>query len=372
MARYFTPTPSQYVSQFVPPNLELMYKVGQEQAANDSALLDNLDKSESELTVKGGMYTDKEHAAQINKNIKDNLTQIRDAFYSGKVDSYQAARAMNRLKNEVANDKAYNLYKLDEAYTKSASNQIASGKWNNALGVRRNGINVFDARNGQMSINYKINPNSETEESLAELYNVQGAGEFEKEHEHFVKQASVPKMIEAMEKSGYSVEYTTVNGQEIPVFVNSVTGTKTKGITADVVKNYAKQYAAQEWANSTDKPSVEYMRRAGESIEDYEERLSNLIMPGITDVDITNRKNASPMSTGEGSSITLDKLFNPEIVDGNIEATDSETLLKSEDLPDIAKSLFKINDDKITTKSALELAMEEWVANPKEYLKKAK
>jgi hypothetical protein len=372
MARYFTPTPSQYVSQFVPPNLELMYKVGQEQAANDSAVLDSLDKGESELTVKGGMYTDKNHAAQINKNIKDNLTQIRDAFYSGKVDSFQAARAMNRLKNEVANDKAYNLYKLDEAYTKSASNQIASGKWNNGLGVQRNGVNVFDARNGEMKINYKIDPNADSDESIAELYNIQGAGEFEKEHQHFTQQASVPKMIEAWEKSGYGVEFTEVNGQKIPVFVNKTSGAKTKGVMKDLVRMYAKQYADKEWDNSTDKPSLEYMRRAGESKQSYEDRLTNLIMPGITDMDVTSKTSASPFNLGNGEDINLDNLFKTEIVDGNIEAKESEELLKSEDLPEIAKGLFKINSDgKITTKTALELAEEEWATDPKGYLQKA-
>lgn len=300
MARYFTPTPSQYVSQFVPPNLELMYKVGQEQAANDSALLDNLDKSESELTVKGGMYTDKEHAAQINKNIKDNLTQIRDAFYSGKVDSYQAARAMNRLKNEVANDKAYNLYKLDEAYTKSASNQIASGKWNNALGVRRNGINVFDARNGQMSINYKINPNSETEESLAELYNVQGAGEFVKEHAEIYSQIKPLINEKLIEKYG-TYEILTDKKTGLPIFKTTDGVDITQEVNKNILEPMMRDYAYQNY-NSLDKPSVEYMRRSGENEEDYTKRLlDSFIGYGVYDKQF-GKIHYSPLNTGNGNS----------------------------------------------------------------------
>ena len=60
MARYFTPTPSQYISQFVPPNLDLMYKVGQELAAQDSLVTDAINKAKSEWQVEGGMFTDKE------------------------------------------------------------------------------------------------------------------------------------------------------------------------------------------------------------------------------------------------------------------------------------------------------------------------
>lgn len=306
MARYFTPTPQQYISQFVPPNLELMYKVGQERAAQDALVTDALDKAKSELQVQGGMFTDKEKATQVNENINSNINAITDAFYSGKVDSFQAARAIIRLQTEVKNNKEYKLYKLDEAYTKAMAPEIAKGKFNNALGVVRNGVNVIDARNG-LKVNYKIDPDSETEESLAEAYNWAGAGEFEKEHAHFTQQASIPKIISAMEKAGYGVDNSNPN---MPVFYNYKEREKITGITKDVVKEYAKQYANMEWDNTTDKPSVEYMRRAGESKEDYVNRLTNLIMPGVTNIDITKERHGSPL-TSDKQSPNTDPNFYP-------------------------------------------------------------
>jgi hypothetical protein len=352
MARYFTPTPSQYISQFVPPNLDLMYKVGQERAAQDSLVTDAINKAKSEWQVEGGMFTDKEKAAQINNNINSNLDTITEAFYSGNIDSFQAARAINRLQNEVKNNKEYKLYKLDEAFTKSAAPAIAQGKFNNALGVVRNGINVIDARGG-LKVNYKIDPNNETEESLAEAYNWAGAGEFEKEHQHFVQQASVPKIISVMENAGYGVDNTNPN---MPVFYNYKTGEKIKGITKDAVKKYAEQYANMEWNNSTDKPSVEYMRRAGETKDNYVDRLTNLIMPGTTDRDITNQMQGSPMSDPSKTNFTLDDLYEPSTVPANTENVSAKTYLNSDNVPEIAKKFLKVDDGKIIAKSAYEIS----------------
>jgi hypothetical protein len=294
MARYFTPTPSQYISQFVPPDLDLMYKVGQEKAANDAAITDSLDKADQEWKVKGGIFTNKQDAELFNQETEANLSKIKDAFYTGSIDSFQAARAINRLQGVVKNNPKYRLYKLDEKLTESIMPNLVSGKLNEAIGVPLgNGLNSIDLRGGQLKVNTQIDPNSTTEEQLANLYNAQTPGDFAKDHPDFIQQASVPKIISAAENAGYKVDKSN---PDMPVFVNYKTGHKIKGITKETVRPFAKKYAEENYY-STSRESVEYMRRAGETVDDYTDRLTSLIMYGITDKDITRDIKGSPMST---------------------------------------------------------------------------
>lgn len=299
MARYFTPTPSQYISQFVPPDLDLMYKVGQEKAANDAAITDSLDKADQEWKVKGGIFTNKQDAELFNQETEANLSKIKDAFYTGSIDAFQAARAINRLQGVVKNNPKYRLYKLDEKLTEGIMPNLVSGKLNQAIGVPLgNGLNSIDLRGGQLKVNTQIDPNSTTEEQLANLYNAQTPGDFAKDHPDFIQQASLPKIIDAAEKSGYRVDRSNPN---MPVFVNYKTGHTIKGITKETVRPFAKKYAEENYY-STSRESVEYMRRAGETVDDYADRLSSLIMDGITDKNVIYDVKGSPMSTGDGNS----------------------------------------------------------------------
>lgn len=301
MARYFNPTPSQYVSQFVPPNLDLMYKVAQEKAANDAALSDSLDKAEQDWKVKGGLFTNKQDAELFNQEVESNLSKIRDNFYSGNMDSFQASRALNRLQNVVKNNNKYRLYKLDEQYTKALQPKLVSGELNEALGVPvGGGRNSIDLRGGQLIVNAEIDPNATSEEQLGTWYNAQIPGDFAKEHPDFMHQASIPKIVEKLTKanSNYRLETKTgPNGEIIPIMVNRSNNKEVKGIIEEEVLKYANKYALENY-NSTSRQSVDYMRRAGETVNDYAKRLASLIMPGITDVQQSSSTSANIWESG--------------------------------------------------------------------------
>jgi hypothetical protein len=311
MARYFTPTPSQYISQFVPPDLDLMYKVGQEKAANDAAITDSLDKADQEWKVKGGIFTNKQDAELFNQETEANLSKIKDAFYTGSIDSFQAARAINRLQGVVKNNKRYRLYKLDEELTnKNLLPNLAAGKLNNALGVNINGVNTIDLRGGDLKVNAKIDPNSTTEEQLGTWYNMQTPGELDKDHVAFIQQASKDKVIEyTAAKNGYGIKYVTdpSTKDKIPVFYNAKGDFVKTGIDRNDVKNYAISYSNTEWEKGSDKQSVDYLKRAGFDKDYYAERLTDLIMPGVSNVKDDRSISASPMSTGDGDGNNKNK-----------------------------------------------------------------
>jgi hypothetical protein len=65
--RYFNPTPQQYKSQFVPPDLELMYKVGQERALEDAKADALMGSLESEYLINDkGIYSKDEDVKRVN------------------------------------------------------------------------------------------------------------------------------------------------------------------------------------------------------------------------------------------------------------------------------------------------------------------
>lgn len=270
MARYFTPTPSQYISQFVPPNLDLMYKVGQEKASMDAALTDSLDKAESDWTVKGGLFSNKNDVNLFNEEVKTNLNKIRDAFYNDQIDAPQAARALNRLQNTVKTNNKYTLYKLDEAMTKDFVSKLPTGVYNQGLGVKlNNGLNSIDLRDGKLAPNAQIDPTTTSIEQLSNWYNVTNPGEFVKEHEEIYKQIN-PILTQAYPNEGYRIISDPNTGALI--MVNKNEEYITKEISKEILRPYIHNYAKQNY-NSTNKPSVEYMRREGKNEYDYENKL---------------------------------------------------------------------------------------------------
>jgi hypothetical protein len=304
MARYFNPTPSQYVSQFVPPNLDLMYKVAQEKAANDAALSDSLDKAEQDWKVKGGLFTNKQDAELFNQEVESNLSKIKDNFYSGNMDSFQASRALNRLQNVVKNNNKYRLYKLDEQYTKALQPSLAAGKLNEGLGVNiGGGKNSIDLRGGQLIVNTQIDPNATSEEQLATWYNAQTPGDFVNDHKEIYEQFK-PRINEALTKNyGNKAGFTTIAGK--PVFYDGSGKDITKEVTEKMMLPLVINYARENY-NKTSKPSVEYMRREGLNEIDYAKRILNSFLGyGVYEQQMGDI-NYSPISTGSDKEEKID------------------------------------------------------------------
>lgn len=295
--RYFQPTLKDYTSSFVPTELpfELMLKsLDNKQAAYDKAQAD-IDSANELFNIGSPMYFKQSDIDNHVNQFKKEYEQLASDFASNKLNPTTASRSLVNLKRKFDNNPLTKLYKTEAALAAQDRQNMLKPEMRSAIGSNYNNGNI-----------QYINPNETTLDDLSRIHNYQTPGDFVKDHSAEYSMIH-PQITEAIKRSGYGFTIDKKTG--IPIFTDTKGADVTKEVNETILKPYFDRFALENYENS-DKQSVDYMRRSGQSVKDYADRLrTSYLGYGVYDKEFA-KTDYQPVK-GDGSGNGLNNM-NPE------------------------------------------------------------
>jgi hypothetical protein len=248
--RFFQPTPTQYIPQYTPLNLELMNQTLDAREQDDLKAEDLLSQSENDLRVKGGLYSKPEEVQQVNDYLQSNISNVAEKFHSGELNAKEAVLNINKLKTFYNTHPSVQFFKADEKLTDATKTAMVQGKLNNAVSPNATYFNK------QLKINRPVSW-KEGEENLSTAYNFITPSSISDENNY-------GKHYNALKASSIAEEYAGQNGLQLkrnadnmPYIVNQTTGQIDEILTWQMVYDLGKQLAKNELPNSST-PYIQY------------------------------------------------------------------------------------------------------------------
>ncbi len=248
--RFFQPTPTQYIPQYTPLNLELMNQTLDAKEQDDLKAEDLLSQSENDLRVKGGLYSKPEEVQQVNDYLQSNISNVAEKFHSGDLNAREAVMNINRLKTFYNTHPSVQFFKADEKLADATKTAMVQGKLNNAVSPNATYFNK------QLKINRPVSW-KEGEENLSTAYNFITPSSISDENNY-------GKHYNALKASSIAEEYAGQNGltlgrnaDNVPYIVNQTTGKIDEELTWQMVYDLGKRLSKNELPNSST-PYVQY------------------------------------------------------------------------------------------------------------------
>jgi hypothetical protein len=242
--RFFQPTPTQYVPQYTPLNLELMKQTLDAREMQDLKAEDALAEAANSLVVKGGMYTKPEEVEEVNNYLQSNINNVAQKLHAGEIDAKDAVLNINRLKTFYNTHPSVQFFKEDENLTNVTRTAMTQGKLNNAISP---GATYFD---NQLKINRPISW-KEGKESLANAYNFKTPTSIDAEQNYGKRYADIkPSSLiqEYANQNGFTFQRDSATG--LPLVIDKKTGTVNEQVTWQMLYDAGLTMAPDELKNS--------------------------------------------------------------------------------------------------------------------------
>ena len=242
--RFFQPTPTQYIPQYTPLNLELMKQTLDAREMQDLKAEDALAEAANSLVVKGGMYTKPEEIEEVNNYLQSNINNVAQKLHAGDIDAKDAVLNINRLKTFYNTHPSVQFFKEDENLTNLTRTAMTQGKLNNAVSP---GATYFD---NQLKINRPISW-KEGKESLANAYNFKTPTSIDAEQNYGKRYADIkPSSLiqEYVNQNGFTFQRDSATG--LPLVIDKKTGTVNEQVTWQMLYDAGLTMAPDELKNS--------------------------------------------------------------------------------------------------------------------------
>ena len=242
--RFFQPTPTQYIPQYTPLNLELMKQTLDAREMQDLKAEDALAEAANSLVVKGGMYTKPEEVEEVNNYLQSNINNVAQKLHAGDIDAKDAVLNINRLKTFYNTHPSVQFFKEDENLTNVTRTAMTQGKLNNAVSP---GATYFD---NQLKINRPISW-KEGKESLANAYNFKTPTSIDAEQNYGKRYADIkPSSLiqEYVNQNGFTFQRDSATG--LPLVIDKKTGRVDEQVTWQMLYDAGLTMAPDELKNS--------------------------------------------------------------------------------------------------------------------------
>jgi hypothetical protein len=121
--RYFNASSQPYVSDFVPQDMNLIYKMQQDLVKEDEAALGAIEKASNAFNLKGG-YRTGDAARLANQQYNTEVANISNNLNTGKLKPRDAVRQISTLLNHFNTNPEINLIKTDETLVPEVDKMI--------------------------------------------------------------------------------------------------------------------------------------------------------------------------------------------------------------------------------------------------------
>lgn len=305
--RYFNATSQPYVSDFVPQNLDLIYKMQQDMVNEDKAAALDLEKNKVAFNIQAGPGTQLA-GQQLNQLYNTESNKIAAELASGKLSGRDAALRAKTLLYHFATNPEVKQVQKDAAYNEQVNKALADSQFQQ-MGI----MDAYDRNTGKIKQLTGIVDDSE----LAQRYGVTLPGDTFKEHKDLFD-AVKPQITKYYNDPNY--ETTVDESGNLRTYLIA-TGEEKEFKSRDQVKQALSEYILKD-PNALNKPSLIYNKKRHElnfpgskyNPQDALEDVANAFVGSYsTSKDIQQIKSAgkgSSKGSGPGSGSSSDDLPN--------------------------------------------------------------